>query len=38
MSAAGNKTRVQLPLTFADGMRALGWDAAGQMQQLCNGR
>ena len=38
MSAAGNKTRVQLPLTYADGMRALGWDAAGQMRQLCNGR
>ena len=38
MSAAGNKSRVQLPLAYAEGMRELGWDAAGQMRELCNGR
>lgn len=37
-SAGGNKSRVLLPLTYAQAAEDLGFDASGEMRKLCNGR
>jgi len=38
ISTAGNKSRVQFPLTYLEACKELGFDAAGEMRRLSNGR